>query len=539
MKDFIIVGAGSAGSVLARRLSGHGTVTLIEAGPPDHWWDYRIHMPAALSQVLSSKWYNWHYESEPEPCLDNRKLYCPRGKVMGGSSSVNGMIFVRGNRGDFDRWSSEYGLSDWDYESCLPYFRKSENALGLSRASLDRGVRGSEGPLKLSRGELKTPLFQAWLDAVGQAGFENVDDFNGRNQEGAGCFDRTIFNGERQNVAKAYLGPVQPAGTLEIIPRATVTRVITKNGRATAVDYLQDGKQHRCGGGEVILCGGAINTPHLLMLSGIGDAPALKSQGIPVISHSPGVGQNLMDHLEIYVQYACNRPVSVYPKTRWFNMPLVGLQWLIARQGAGATNHFETGAFLRSGDHVSYPDLQFHFLPIAMDYDGKDQYPGHGFQVHVGPMKPTSRGEITLCSANPLDSPRIQFNYNATQADRSVMRSGIRMADDIVSQSAFDDYRGVRLRPTDELDSDNQLDRFVRQFAESAYHPSGTCRMGIDDAAVVDAAGLVRGVSGLRVVDASIMPEITNGNLNAPVVMMAEKISDSILSQEAPRFTSP
>jgi choline dehydrogenase len=530
MNDFIVVGAGSAGCVMARRLSEHGKVTLIEAGPSDHRWDYRLHMPAALSQVLSSNWYNWHYESEPEPCLDNRRLYCPRGKVMGGSSSINGMIFVRGNRGDFDRWSSEYGLSGWDYESCLPYFRKSENALGLTEELLDPNFRGSDGLLKLSRGELKTPLFQAWLDAAGQAGYSSTDDFNGPSQEGAGCFDRTIFKGERQNVAKAYLGPIQQAGSPEVIRRATVTRVVTENGRATGVEYLQGGKQHKCEGGEVILCGGAINTPHLLMLSGIGDAAGLKSHGIPVISHSPGVGQNLMDHLEIYVQYECNKPVSVYPKTRWFNMPVVGLQWLLTRQGAGSTNHFETGAFLRSGDNVPYPDLQFHFLPIAMDYDGKDQYQGHGFQVHVGPMKPTSRGEVTLCSANPLEAPRIQFNYNATEADRSVMRSGIRMANDIVSRSAFDDYRGTRLRPTDDIDSDDQLDRFVRQFAESAYHPSGTCRMGVDDGAVVDAAGLVRGVSGLRVVDASIMPEITNGNLNAPVVMMAEKISDSILN---------
>ena len=529
MNDFIVVGAGSAGCVMARRLSEHGNVTLIEAGPADHRWDYRLHMPAALSQVLSSNWYNWHYESEPEACLDNRRLYCPRGKVMGGSSSVNGMIFVRGNKGDFDRWSSEHGLSDWDYESCLPYFRKSENALGFPEASLDPSFRGTDGPLKISRGELKTPLFQAWLDASGQAGHAITADFNGRTQEGAGCFDRTIFKGERQNVAKAYLGRPRQLGSLKVIRRATVTRVVIENGRATGVEYLQGGKQHQCAAGEVILCGGAVNTPHWLMLSGIGDAKGLKIHGIPVVSHAPGVGRNLMDHLEIYVQYACDRPVSLYPKTRWFNMPMVGLQWLLARQGAGSTNHFETGAFLRSGDRVPYPDLQFHFLPIAMDYDGKDQYQGHGFQVHVGPMKPTSRGEVTLCSANPLTAPRIQFNYNATAADRSVMRTGIRMADDIVSQSAFDGYRGTRLRPTVDIDSDDQLDRFVREFAESAYHPAGTCRMGIDDSAVVDAAGLVRGVSGLRVVDASIMPEITNGNLNAPVIMMAEKISDSML----------
>ena len=514
---------------MARRLSEYGKVTLIEAGPSDHSWDYRLHMPAALSQVLSSKWYNWHYESEPEPYLDNRRLYCPRGKVMGGSSSINGMIFVRGNRGDFDRWSSEYGLPEWNYESCLPYFRKSENTQALPEESLDPNFRGSHGLLKISRGELKTPLFQAWLDAAGQAGFSTTADFNGRTQEGAGCFDRSIFKGERQSVAKAYLGPPHQSGALKVIRRATVTRVVTENGRATGVEYLQGGKHHKCAAGEVILCGGAVNTPHLLMLSGIGDAPGLKSHGIPVISHSPGVGQNLMDHLEIYLQYACNKPVSVYPKTRWFNMPMVGLEWLLARQGAGSTNHFETGAFLRSGDSVPYPDLQFHFLPIAMDYDGKDQYQGHGFQVHVGPMKPTSRGEINLCSANPLEAPRIKFNYNATEGDRSVMRSGIRMADDILSQSSFDDYRGARLRPTVDIDSDEQLNRFVREFAESAYHPSGTCRMGVDDRAVVDATGLVRGVSGLRVVDASIMPEITNGNLNAPVVMMAEKISDSML----------
>lgn len=526
MDDFVIVGAGSAGCVLARRLCEHAKVTLIEAGPMDHRWDYRLHMPAALSQVLTSRWYNWRYHSEPEPGLNNRRLYCPRGKVMGGSSSINGMIFVRGNAADFDRWASEYGLADWDFDNCLPYFKRSEK-LTFSASSL----RGTSGPVPISRGTSKSPLFEAWLEAAGQSGHARTNDFNGEQQEGFGYFDRNIVDGVRQNIFRSYIDPIKNAKNLTLVDQANVTGVLLENGSAVGVDYVRSGKRQRCRAGQVLLCGGAINSPQLLMLSGIGDAAGTKRLDIDVNCHLPGVGRNLMDHLELYVQYACKQPVSVYPSTRWYRMPGVGLNWLLFKRGAGATNHFETGAFLKSDGGKLYPDLQFHFLPIAMDYDGKDQHRGHGFQVHVGPMKPTSRGAVKLLSSNPNDSPQIQFNYNQTEEDRRVMRTGIRMAQEIISQTAFDDYRGLQLRPIEAMD-DKQLDEFVRQYSESAYHPCGTCKMGQGEESVVDSSARVHGIDKLRVIDASIMPEITNGNLNAPVLMMAEKISQSILDGE-------
>ena len=525
MTDYIIIGAGSAGSVLAHRLSEQAQVTLIEAGPIDHAWDFRLHMPAALSELLKTRWYNWHYNSEPETHLNNRQLYCPRGKVLGGSSSINGMIFVRGHPEDFNRWASVYGLDDWDYAACLPYFQRSETALFG-----DSQYRGGQGPLKISRGALENPLAQAWLKAVRQAGFPVTPDFNGAQQEGGGPFDRTIHQGRRQSVARAYLHPILDRPNLKVISRAQVTRVVMQSDTATGVEYVHQGKQHLLSARqEVILCGGAINSPQLLMLSGIGDAQQLQSHNIEPRINLPGVGANLQDHLEIYVQYACPKPVSIYPSTTWPWKPWTGLRWLLNQTGDGATNHFEAGAFLRSHNALSFPNLQFHFLPIAMDYDGKDQYPGHGFQVHVGPMKPTSRGSVRLASADPSQAPLINFNYHETTEDRDNMIQGIRMVRQIVSQSAFDEYRGEELRPGQQADTTEMIDQFVRRHAESAYHPSGTCRMGTGSDAVVDTNGCVHGVSGLRVVDASIMPEITNGNLNAPVVMMAEKISQAIL----------
>lgn len=524
MTDYIIVGAGSAGCVLANRLSEDAEVVLVEAGPEDHAWDFRLHMPAALSEVLASRYYNWHYESEPEPFLDGRQLYCPRGKVLGGSSAVNGMVFVRGHPGDFDRWAEEPGLEDWRHEQCLPYFQRSETVLFG-----DASVRGNEGPLKIGRGAMDNPLAHAWISAAEQAGYPVTDDFNGVQQEGAGPFDQTIHRGRRQNVARAYLHPIIDRASLRVINGAMTTRVLFEGDKAVGIEYLQNGKVKQLSASrEVILCGGAINSPQLLMLSGIGDAAQLADYDIPTKSDLPGVGSNLQDHLEIYIQYACEKPVSIYPATQWFRKPFVGLEWLLAKTGSGATNHFEAGAFLKSHASADYPDLQFHFLPIAMDYDGKDQYQGHGFQVHVGPMKPTSRGSIRLRSADPVASPLIQFNYNESEEDQATMRAGVRLAREIVSQSAFDDFRGKELRPGIDSYSDEDIDQFVRQKGESAYHPSCTCRMGTDSDAVVDSKGRVHGVSGLRVVDASIMPDVTNGNLNAPVVMMAEKISAAI-----------
>jgi choline dehydrogenase len=524
MEDFIVIGAGSAGSVLANRLSTDARVTLLEAGPVDHRWDYRLHMPAALSHVLASKWYNWDYYSEPEPGLDDRRLYCPRGKVLGGSSSINGMIFVRGNHGDFDRWASEYGLDDWDFDACLPFFKKSESI----QFEGDE-FRGHEGPLPLTRCDEKSPLVNAWLGAGVEAGHRLSDDFNGRNQEGVGLFDRSVYRGMRQNTSRTYLDPARNRGNLSVVNTTLVTRIIVEHGRATGVEILRGGHREILKAGEIILCAGAINSPHLLMLSGIGPQSELQEKNIEVINHLPGVGQNLQDHLEIYVQYECKQPVSLYPFSRWYRMPDIGLMWLLLKKGVAASNQFEAGAFLKSRPELAYPDLQYHFLPIAMDYDGKSQVKGHGFQFHVGPMKPTSRGEIRLRSANPADAPVIRFNYNTTDEDREVMRQGIRLGHEIVSQPAFEEFTGHQIQSYGQ--TDESLDRFISRRAESAYHPSGTCRMSNDDSAVVNNRGQVHGVQCLRIVDASIMPEITNGNLNAPVIMMAEKISADILGR--------
>lgn len=525
--DYVIVGAGSAGCVLANRLSVDASVALIEAGPADFSLDFRIHMPAALSEVLTSGHYNWNYETEPEPHLDDRRLYCPRGRVLGGSSSINGMIFVRGNPGDYNRWAENFGLENWRYESCLPYFRRSET---VHFDAEENRYRGGTGPLNVSRGKLDNPLFHAWIDAAREAGYPVTDDFNGASQEGAGPFDRSIFRGKRQSTARAFLKPVRHRLNLAVMTRTQVTGIEFDGDRAVGVHCRHRGRTEVVRANrEVILAGGAINSPQLLMLSGIGDREQLEFHGIESRQHLPGVGQNLQDHLEIYVQYACPEPVSIYHSTQWYRKPFVGIEWYLTSTGDGATNHFDAGAFLKSSDEKAFPDLQYHFLPIAMDYDGKDQYRGHGFQAHVGPMKPTSRGSVTLNSADPLAAPRVIFNYNETEEDREVMRRGIRMAREIISQPAFNRFRGEELRPGADSDSDEALDEFVRRYSESAYHPSCTCRMGNDAMAVVDSAGSVHGIEGLRVVDASIMPEITNGNLNAPVIMMAEKISDEII----------
>ena len=527
--DYIIVGAGSAGCVLANRLSEDASVALIEAGPADHRWDFRIHMPAALSMVLTSGHYNWNYETEPEPYLDNRRMYCPRGRVLGGSSSINGMIFVRGNPGDYNQWSQKFNLPTWCYEECLPYFRKSETAHFEQTE-----YRGGDGPLDVARGQRDNPLFEAWISGAAQAGFPVTDDFNGASQEGAGPFDQSIYKGKRQNCSRAYLDPVKHRTNLKILTRTQVTGIRFDGDRAIGIECRQGRQSVTVNAStEVILAGGAINSPQLLMLSGIGNSAELERLSIKPRVNLPGVGQNLQDHLEIYIQYACKKPVSVYHSTKWYKQPFVGLEWYLAKSGDGATNHFEAGAFLKSSEEKPFPDLQYHFLPIAMDYDGKDQYQGHGFQAHVGPMKPKSRGQVTLKSTNPLDSPRVVFNYAEEEEDREVMRRGIRIARDIISQRAFDEFRGEELRPGPDSDSDEDVDAFVRRYGESAYHPSCTCRMGNDEMAVVNEAGQVHGLQGLRVVDASIMPEITNGNLNAPVIMMAEKIADLIRSDQA------
>ena len=521
--DYIIVGAGSAGCVLANRLSKNHSVLLIEAGPKDHSWDFRLHMPAALSEVLATDTYNWFYSTEPEHALNDREMYCPRGRVLGGSSSINGMIYVRGNPGDFNQWARLLNDSRWDYEHCLPYFKKSE-----SSDAGDEQYRGRDGLLQVHQGKGKSPLFDAWLEAGEQAGFPIREDLNGAEQEGVGLFDSTIHKGKRGSVARRYLHPVMDRENLTVVTNGLVTKIEFDGTKAVGVTVksrtaeASKAKLYRANA-EVIVSGGAINSPQLLMLSGVGDSDDLAKHGINTVVHLPGVGQNLSDHLEIYVQYACKQPVSLYPALKWYRKPFIGMQWYLNQTGAGATNHFEAGGFLKSDPSKPYPDLQCHFLPIAMDYDGKNKHRGHGFQVHVGPMKPTSRGSVTLKNADPRSAPRIQFNYHQTDEDQQVMKRGIEIVRDIVSQPGFAELAGEELRP-----GNLSLDEFIRQHAESAYHPSCTCAMG----SVVDAEGKVFGTEKLRVIDASIMPEITNGNLNAPVVMMAEKLSDAILNGE-------
>jgi len=523
--DYIVIGAGSAGSVLANRLSRDHTVTVIEAGPIDHRWDFRLHMPAALSHVLSGDRYNWFYHSEPEQALNNRQIYCPRGRVLGGSSSINGMIYVRGHPQDFDNWATQPGLENWRFQDCLPYFKKAESFYGG-----DPQFRGQDGPLYISRSALSNPLFNTWLTAGSEAGFSQTADFNGEQQEGFGEFDRTIKAGCRFSAARAYLHPIRHRANLVLVTTAHASRIIFEGSVAVGVEYrVNNGRLATIRANrEVILCGGAINSPQLLMLSGIGNAGDLTKLGIDVHCDLPGVGQNLQDHLETYVQFSCQKPVSIYPALKWYNQLKIGLQWTALSTGPGATNHFEAGAFLKSDTSKTYPDLQCHFLPVAMNYDGKQTYQGHGFQVHVGPMRPTSRGFIKLRSSDPTAPPLICFNYNTTPEDQRVMQRGIELVREVIEQPSFNEFRGREIRPGV---ATVNLDEFVRQHAESAYHPSCSCKMGTGPLAVVDQHARVHGVSGLRVIDASIMPDITNGNLNAPVIMMAEKLADAILDR--------
>lgn len=532
--DVIVVGAGSAGCVVARRWADtSASVLLLEAGPRNHVLDYRLHMPAALSHVLANDTYNWYYHSEPEVGLNNRRLYCPRGRVLGGSSSINGMIYARGNPADFDQWADVTGYDGWRYEHCLPYFKKVE-----CFAAGEAAYHGSAGAMQLSRGELDNVLTQAYLEAGVQAGFPLNEYMNGRVQEGVGPFDRTISNGKRFSAADGYLKPIRGTPNLHIETRLRVLQVSLKgSGDGCRADGVlcqrANGTVETIAAGKVVMCAGAINSPQLLMLSGVGDAEALQAVGITPRVHLPGVGANLQDHLEVYVQQACTQPVSLAPALRWYRQIPIGIEWYLKQTGAGASNHFEAGGFVRSGADAGWPDVQFHFLPIAMSYDGTMAHRGHGYQLHAGPMKPTSRGAVTLASVDPLVAPRIRFNYATTEEDRDVMRRAIRHARDILAQPAFDPFRGDELQPGPTAVSDVDLDRFVSRHGESAYHPSCTCAMG----SVVDESGRVFGVENLNVVDASIMPVITNGNLNAPVLMLAEKIVAEMTGIDVSRAT--
>jgi choline dehydrogenase len=531
--DYIIVGAGSAGCVLANRLGAKPElkILVVEAGGKDWWFNWKIHMPAAFAYPLSNDRLNWYYHTEPEPYLDGRRVYCPRGRVIGGSSSINGMCYIRGHARDYDRWA-QAGLGGWSYADILPYFRKAED----HEAGAD-DYHGVGGPLRVSHPRQENPLYKAWLEAGRQAGYPITPDLNGYQQEGLGPMERTTRNGRRWSTAKAYLHPAVQRGNVTIASRALTHRVTFDGKRATGVEYSQGGRPIKARAArEVIVCGGSINSPQILMLSGVGPSDHLRQHGIGVVHDLPGVGENLQDHIETYVQHRCLQPITLYPvQKNPLRQLLVGIEWTFLGTGLGATNHFEAGGFIRSRAGVEHPDLQYHFLPIAASYDGSATQPGHGFQAHVGPMRPTSRGHIKLKSADPRQAPAIQFNYMQTEQDRQEFRDGIKLTREIFAQKAFDPYRGPELAPGPEVKTDAEIDAHLRRKAESAYHPSSTCKMGLesDKMAVVDAAARVHGLQGLRVVDASIMPNVVSGNLNAPTIMMAEKLADAILGNAA------
>jgi choline dehydrogenase len=540
--DYVIVGSGSAGCVLADRLTedAKSSVCVLEYGGSDR--ALIIQMPAALSLPMNSKTYNWGYLSEPEPFLDGRRLHCPRGKVLGGSSSINGLVYARGHPLDFERWEEE-GAKGWGYADVLPYFRRAESFRGGADA-----WRGADGPLAVAHGAKHNPLYKAFIEAGRQAGYPVSADLNGEQQEGFGFLDMTVKNGVRASTANAYLRPAMKRPNLSVITHALATRIAFEGRRAVGVHYRRRGREHLMRARrEVILSGGPINSPQLLKSSGVGPAAELTKLGIEVTADRPGVGGNLQDHLEFYFQVASKAPITLYRHTGLFARGIVGLQWMLQGSGLGATNHFEAGGFIRSRSGVSYPDIQFHFLPMAVAYDGSTLAREHGFQAHVGPMRSKSRGSVSLASRDPAEPPRIRFNYMSHPDDWAEMRACVRLTREIFAQDAFDPYRGREIAPGADCVSDEAIDAFVRAKVESAFHPCGTCRMGArsDPLAVVDPQARVIGLEALRVVDSSIMPSITNGNLNAPTIMLAEKAADMIRGRDplpasnAPYYVAP
>lgn len=526
--DYIIIGAGSAGNVLATRLTEDADVSvlLLEAGGPDYRLDFRTQMPAALAYPLQTKRYNWGYETEPEPHMNNRRMECGRGKGLGGSSLINGMCYIRGNALDYDHWAKKEGLENWSYLDCLPYFKKAE-----TRDIGGNDFHGDTGPVSVT-----TPkngnniLFHAMVEAGVQAGYPRTDDLNGYRQEGFGPMDRTTTpQGRRASTARGYLDQAKARPNLTIITHALTDKILFSGKRAVGVAFLHDNQTNTVyARREVLLCSGAIASPQILQRSGVGPAHLLHGLDIPVVLDLPGVGANLQDHLEIYQQYECKQPVSLAPALKWWNQPQIGAEWLFLGTGIGASNQFEAGGFVRSDDSFAWPNIQYHFLPVAINYNGSNPIKVHSFQAHMGSMRSPSRGRIRLRSKDPRQHPSILFNYMSTEQDWREFRAGVRITREIMRQSALAPYVGKEISPGSEVRTEAEIDAFIRQRGETAYHPSCSCAMGYDDMAVVDHEGRVHGLEGLRVVDASIMPEIVTGNLNAPTIMIAEKLADVI-----------